>query len=65
MPYAQAGKKACCDGCANGGTCSGGLGDADDFENAMWTALVIAAWIAFNELGKMQKGKKSFFDRWK
>ena len=68
MPFAQTGnqKKACCDECAKGGVCLGGLGDAkENVESAVWTALVIAAWIAFNELAKMQKGRKSFFDRWR
>lgn len=26
--------------------------------------LFLVAWFGFNELGKAQKGKKSFFDKW-
>jgi hypothetical protein len=32
--------------------------------DAIVAALVLGAWFAFSSLGKAQKGKKSFFDKW-
>lgn len=32
--------------------------------DAILTVLFIGAWWAFSQLGKAQKGRKSFFDKW-
>lgn len=32
--------------------------------DATYVGLALVAWVAFNELVKVKKGKKSFLDRW-
>jgi hypothetical protein len=34
------------------------------FRDAAYVGLALVAWVAFNELTKVKKGKKSFLDRW-
>lgn len=60
---------ACCDKCEKLGTCCEGMGQGEPeskthFRDALYASLAIAAWIGFSALGKAQKGKKSFLDRW-